>query len=134
VEEELAIAKWADVHSPGSYVHWYPFMHPQLGSIELGGPDNFRLKMNPPAHMLLNEVTPHAEFALRHAMLSPKLEILLASANLVGPNRDGPDGEYVWQIRVGKGCFYVNSYQLKEFCLVRCCEYRFFAHAGDCKC
>jgi hypothetical protein len=110
VEEELAIVKWADVNAPETYVAWYKHQHPQLGEVELGGCDNFRLKINPPLHLLLPEVKPHAEFALRHAMMSPKLEILLASAKVIGPHN--PEGrtsaefnaevaEYIWQVKVG---------------------------------
>lgn len=85
VKQQLAIAKWADINAPGSYVHWYKYQHPQLGEVELGGPDMFRLETNPPAHLLKSIVAPHAKFAVYQAMLSPKLEILLASATLVGP-------------------------------------------------
>lgn len=56
VEEELAIAAWADANAPGSYVSWYPYTHPQLGEVELGGADGFRLLSNPPAHLLKAEV------------------------------------------------------------------------------
>lgn len=83
VEQELAIAKWADVNAPGSYAHWRTFQHPQLGEVELGGADYFNLTTNPPAHLMLDEVKGHAEFALHQAMLSPKLEIITATAELV---------------------------------------------------
>lgn len=85
VSQELAVAKWADINAPGSYVHWYKFQHPQLGEVELGGPDYFRLKSNPPLHLLKSIVAPHAKFAVYQALLSPKLEILTASAEIVSP-------------------------------------------------
>ena len=32
--------RWADVHHPGEvFIDWYPFEHPQLGPVELGGWD-----------------------------------------------------------------------------------------------
>jgi len=85
VKQQLAIAKWADINAPGSYVHWYKYDHPQLGLVELGGPDYFRLISNPPSHLLKSIVEPHAKFAVYQASLSPKLEILLSSAEIVGP-------------------------------------------------
>lgn len=84
-KQQLAIAKWADINAPGSYVHWYKYQHPQLGEVELGGPDFFRLESNPPSHLLKSVVAPHAKFAVYQALLSPKLEILQSSAELVGP-------------------------------------------------
>lgn len=72
VEESLAIAKWIDVNAPGSYVDWYEYDHPQLGKIEIGGPDFIRILSNPPLHMLKNEIAPHADFAIYQALMSPK--------------------------------------------------------------
>jgi hypothetical protein len=62
------------------YVSWYPFTHPQLGNIEIGGVDEFRLVSNPPSKFLFAEVKGHADFAVYQALLSPKLEILTATA------------------------------------------------------
>ena len=84
-QDLLAIAAWADKNAPGSVVDWYPVLHPQLGPVQLGGIDTFRLITNPPMHMLKDEVCKHAEFAVYQACLSPKLEILLATAEHVGP-------------------------------------------------
>lgn len=70
VEEELAIAKWADEHAPGSYHDWVEYDHPQLGKIEIGGPDNFNLFTNPPHHMLKEEVKNHALFAIYQVLVS----------------------------------------------------------------
>lgn len=83
VEQELAIAKWADRNAPGSYHNWRDFQHPQLGLVQLGGADHFNLTTNPPGHLMLNEVKGHAEFAVYQALLSPQLEILQASAEVV---------------------------------------------------
>lgn len=92
-EQELAVARWSDRHAPGTYVAWYPFDHPQLGSVEIGGPDWFRVWSNPPASHLRAEVEPHAEFAVYQALASPRLEILLAD---VEPIADG-----LWRVRLG---------------------------------
>jgi hypothetical protein len=101
VEENLSIAKWADANAPGSYVTWYEFNHPQLGLVELGGPDEFNLMINPPKHLLLKEVAPHAEFAVHQALLSPKLEILLLSAEEMSNYNNTNDELFVWKIKIG---------------------------------
>ena len=94
-EQEVAVARWADEHAPGTYVPWYTFDHPQLGPVEIGGADWFRLWSNPPAGHLRAEVSPHAEFAVYQALASPRLEILLADAERLG--------EDTWRVRVGVG-------------------------------
>lgn len=92
-EQELAVARWADEHAPGTYVPWYSFDHPQLGAVEIGGSDWFHVWSNPPAGHLRAEVTPHAEFAVHQALASPCLEILLADAERLGDD--------TWRVRVG---------------------------------
>lgn len=97
-EQELAVARWADEHAPGTYVPWYPFDHPQLGPVELGGVDAFRLWVNAPASRLRQEVAPLAEFAVHHALASPRLELLVAEAEPLGG--DGRGGS-LWRVRAG---------------------------------
>ena len=73
-EDELAVLKVADEVGEG-YVDWYPFEHPQLGPVELGGWDLVRFWFNPPLSRLEEEVKPHADFAVYLALISPLLEI-----------------------------------------------------------
>ena len=42
VEESLAIAQWASANAPELFQGWKPFDHPQLGLVEIGGPNGFR--------------------------------------------------------------------------------------------
>lgn len=93
VEDELAVIRWADTHAPGDVLPWTPFDHPQLGQVEIGGMDDFRVWSNAPSSVLRAEVAPHAEFAVHQAMLSPRLEILRTSAERLG------DG--MWRVEVG---------------------------------
>jgi hypothetical protein len=79
VEEELAIAKWADANAPELYVPWRGFEHPQLGYVELGGPNHFKLLSNPPLHMLKQEVAPHADFAVYQVCTFKHIYICLES-------------------------------------------------------
>lgn len=64
VEESLAIARWASTNAPELFQGWTPFEHPQLGPVEIGGPNEFKLFTNPPPSFIKNEVAPHAQFAV----------------------------------------------------------------------
>ena len=85
-EDELAVLKLADELGEG-YVDWYPFEHPQLGPVEIGGWDLVRFWFNPPLSRLEEEVKPHADFALFLALVSPRLEIRSFEAEPVARGR-----------------------------------------------
>lgn len=91
--EAHAVLQWADVHHPGIYVDWYPFDHPQLGPVELGGWDEMQSWTNPPLALLADEVTGHAEFAVLQALAAPELEILHTAVT--------PLGADTWRVEVG---------------------------------
>ena len=82
-EDDLAVLKLADEIGEG-YVDWYPFDHPQLGTVELGGWDLMRFWFNPPLSRLEAEVKPHADFALFLALVSPRLELRSFESTPVG--------------------------------------------------
>lgn len=92
VEQELAVAAWADDHG-GLYFPWTPFDHPQLGPVEIGGMDEFRLLTNATPDLLEAEVAPHAPFVVHQALASPRLEILHTAAR--------PLGGDTWRVEVG---------------------------------
>ena len=93
-EQELAVLRWADEHHPGeAFIDWYPFEHPQLGPVELGGWNELTSWANPPAGRLAAEVGSHADFAVFQALAAPCLEIGLADAAAVG--------EGTWRVRAG---------------------------------
>ncbi len=76
VEDDLKLVAWCDEHIPGrGFIPWYPFDHPELGQVELGGVDYFDYFGNPPRELLEREVASHADFAVFHLLISPKLEI-----------------------------------------------------------
>jgi hypothetical protein len=75
-DEALAVLRWCDRHHPEGHVDWYPFDHPQLGPIEIGGWDDLTTWTNPPGHLLPEEVAPHADFAIHQALCSPRLELV----------------------------------------------------------
>ncbi|MBA2312469.1 MAG: carboxypeptidase [Actinobacteria bacterium] len=76
VADDLKLLAWSDDKLGGKgYIDWYPFDHPQLGRVELGGWDVFYCWSNPPPERLEQEIGPHADFAIFLALISPKLEI-----------------------------------------------------------
>ncbi len=75
-EQALAVLRWVEAEVPDQFVDWYPFEHPQLGPVELGGWHHLGIWTNPPPSRLRDEVTPHAAWAVAQAMASPRLEVL----------------------------------------------------------
>jgi murein tripeptide amidase MpaA len=74
LEHDIQLLKWADENLEGNgYIDWYPFDHPQLGKVELGGWDAFYAFRNPPPKFLEAEVTPLADWAIWHATTGPRL-------------------------------------------------------------
>jgi hypothetical protein len=95
--ERLAVLRWLDEHSTDErtrgYVDWYPFDHPQLGPVELGGWNDLYSWTNPPPSRLLAEVDGHADFAVAQALAAPCVEIRHA--------RFEPVGVDTWRVVVG---------------------------------
>jgi murein tripeptide amidase MpaA len=75
-EDEVALIRWSDRELDGrGYADWYPFDHPELGPVELGGWDLMYAWGNVPPQFLEDEVAPHSDFAVFHALVSPRLEV-----------------------------------------------------------
>lgn len=85
VEEDLQLLKWNDEVLDGKgYVNWYEFDHPQLGKVELGGWNYESFWRNPPPVLLEKEIALFPNWLLWHALISPRLEILEATAKALG--------------------------------------------------
>lgn len=85
VEEDLQLLKWNDDKLDGKgFVIWYPFNHPQLGEVELGGWHDEYCWRNPPPHLLEKEIAPHADFIIWHALISPLLSFRDVTVQPVG--------------------------------------------------
>jgi hypothetical protein len=91
--EALAVLQWCDEHNPDGFVAWYPFDHPTLGSVELGGWNTLSTWTNPPTARLAAEVAAHADFAIHQAMCSPRIEIV--------HHRVTPLGNDTWRVEIG---------------------------------
>jgi murein tripeptide amidase MpaA len=87
LEDDLKMLKWSDEVLGGKgYVDWYPFEHPQLGPVELGGWDRIYAFRNPPPESLEKEIAPFAGWLVWHLLISPRLELGEANAKQVGEN------------------------------------------------
>jgi hypothetical protein len=96
--ERLAVLRWLDEHAADDertrgFVDWYPFEHPQLGAVELGGWNGLSSWTNPPPDRLLAEVDRHVDFAVAQALAAPCIEILHTHVELVGDN--------TWRVVIG---------------------------------
>ena len=92
LDDELKLLAWVDEHTTDGYVDWYPYDHPELGRVELGGWNHAAVFRNPPGHLLEAEVAPHTELAILQALMSPQLR---HRDTLVEPAGDG-----AWRVRV----------------------------------
>ena len=87
-EDDLAILKWDDEQNGGrGFVDWYAFEHPELGPVELGGWDAIFSLVNPPPHLLEEEIAKNHLFALAQAAMAPRLEAPHLTAEPLGEGR-----------------------------------------------
>jgi murein tripeptide amidase MpaA len=85
VEDDLKLLKWSDEALGGrGYVDWYPFEHPQLGRVELGGWDMLYAWRNPPPEFLEKEVALFPDWLVWHLLISPKLAVYEATVEPLG--------------------------------------------------
>lgn len=94
VDDDLTLLKWSDEHCQGqAHVDWSPFMHPQLGLVEIGGWDMINFWRNPPPALREREVARFPAWMTRIALSLPRLELLCAQADPLGPG--------MWKVRFG---------------------------------
>ncbi len=87
-EQDLQILQWVDAHvGPQGYVEWYPFQHPQLGAIELGGWNGMFTWGNPPLDLVGAEVEKVLPFTLALGDLLPRLALHTLQATALGEGR-----------------------------------------------
>jgi len=85
VEDDLKMLKWSDEELEGQgYVAWYPYEHPQLGQVELGGWDQLYAFRNPPPKYLAEEVALFTDWLLWHLLISPRLVLHEAGVTALG--------------------------------------------------
>ena len=85
VEDDLKLLKWNDEVLKGQgYVDWYPYKHPQLGKVELGGWDSLHMWTNPPLAFLEKEISPFPDWVIWHTLISPRLVLLETKVTSLG--------------------------------------------------
>jgi murein tripeptide amidase MpaA len=86
VEDDLRMIEWSDRELDGKgFVDWYPYEHPQLGPVELGGWDMINYWYNPPMDRIEAEVAPHTEWVIFQTLASPRVEVRRLTAAEVAP-------------------------------------------------
>ncbi len=93
VEDDLKLLKWSDEQCAGqAHVNWYPFRHPQLGMVELGGWDRMNYWRNPPPALREREVARFPAWLTQLALSLPKLELLRTEVRALGSD--------TWRVRL----------------------------------
>ncbi len=107
-EDDLKLIEWSDRELGGEgYVDWYPFEHPQLGRVELGGWNKLATFRNPPAKYREREVKRFPPWLTWQALTLPRLEPLRTDVTRLGPD--------TWKIRFAvQNSGYLPSYVTKR--------------------
>lgn len=70
---EFKLLAWNDLELGGrGFTNWEPFVHPQLGEVEIGGWDTKECRQNPPVSFLRGECHKMTLFALSYAAALPE--------------------------------------------------------------
>lgn len=74
--DALKLLGWNDKELDGEgFLPWTPFVHPQLGEVEIGGWKTKYVRQNPPEKYLEDECQRNMQFTLAHANALPQLGI-----------------------------------------------------------
>jgi murein tripeptide amidase MpaA len=93
VEDDLKLLKWSDEQCGGqAHVAWYPFRHPQLGMVELGGWDRMNYWRNPPPQLREREAARFPGWLTQIALSLPRLEVLRTEVRALGGD--------TWRVRL----------------------------------
>jgi murein tripeptide amidase MpaA len=93
IDDDLKLFRWSEEKAGGiAHVDWRAFDHPQLGKVDIGGWNRLHAFSNPPPQFLEREVARFPQWLLWQALLSPKLELVVADAQALG-------GE-TWRVRL----------------------------------
>jgi hypothetical protein len=92
-EDDLKMLAWSDRELEGEgHIDWYPFDHPQLGPVELGGWNRLAVFRNPPRKYLAREVRRFPRWLVWQALTTPRLELLRTEVTRLGTD--------TWKIRL----------------------------------
>ncbi|MGE5096061.1 MAG: M14 family metallopeptidase [Betaproteobacteria bacterium] len=107
-EDDLKLLRWSDRELDGNgYVSWYPFEHPQLGPVELGGWNKLEVFRNPPVKYREREVQRFPRWLTWQALTTPRLEVFSTEVQRLG--------EDTWRVRLAvHNTGYLPSYVTKR--------------------
>ena len=107
-EDDLKLLAWSDRELGGAgYVDWYPFEHPQLGPVELGGWNKLAVFRNPPPKYLEREMKRFPGWLTWQALTTPRLELMRTEVKRLG--------EDTWRVRLAvHNTGYLPSYVSKR--------------------
>jgi murein tripeptide amidase MpaA len=107
-EDDVKLLAWSDEQCKGqAHVDWYPFRHPQLGMVELGGWDKMNFWRNPPPHLREREAARFPAWLQQIALSLPKLEVLRTEVRALGVD--------TWRVRFAvANSGYLPSYVSKR--------------------
>ncbi len=92
-EDDVKLLKWSDEKTGGkAHVDWKPFMHPQLGAVEIGGWDKMNYWRNPPPELREREAARFPKWMTTIALSLPRLEVLRTEVRALGPD--------TWRVRL----------------------------------
>jgi murein tripeptide amidase MpaA len=93
IEDDLKLFLWAQQVAPGEgHIDWRPFVHPQLGAIEIGGWQRATLFANPPPQLREAEIARLPKWLLWLNLVGPKLELREVTVTALGAE--------LWRVRV----------------------------------
>ena len=76
VSDDLKLMQWNDEKLGGKgFIDWQPFEHPQLGRVEIGGWNHKEVWQNAPVEYLPKLCEEQCQFAISHALMSPRLAV-----------------------------------------------------------
>jgi murein tripeptide amidase MpaA len=107
-EDDLELLRWSDRELDGQgYIDWYPFDHPQLGPVELGGWNKLQVFRNPPAKYREREAKRFPKWLTWQALTTPKLEVFRTDVQRLGDD--------TWRVRLAvHNTGYLPSYVTKR--------------------
>ena len=107
-EDDLKLLRWSDRELGGQgYIDWYPFDHPQLGRIELGGWNKLQVFRNPPVKYREREAKRFPKWLTWQALTTPRLELFRSDVERLG--------EDTWRVRLAvHNTGYLPSYVTKR--------------------
>jgi len=92
-EDDLKLLRWSDAQCGGqAHVTWYPYQHPQLGAVELGGWDRLNYWRNPPPHLREREAARFPPWLNQLVLSLPRLEVLRTEVRALGDD--------TWRVRL----------------------------------